>query len=612
MLRAPTTNVIRSVGYNILKQHSDTKKLNLKQNDIVEWIKCRNNPLYYIYNYVKFEIVGGVSSYKDTTRGFSNFHSKYKQLVRVLYYHHLAELMATRQLGKSTIAGSFISWATTFFPGNNSIILNLRKDAALKNLKTIRFINDELPYFLKTDLKSKSDIKTYAEFSNGSKCSVYYPTTVHTKSTIARSLTAPILYIDEAAHIQDMKDIFGAAQPILSKAREQAAKNNYPYIILVTTTPNGVSGTGEWFYDRWENGIDADLLFDDDNKWVDNRDHILKDPSKNGFVKIRYHWAEDPSKNEAWYIKQCQELSDQRLINQELDLIFVGSTNCIFDDELLNQFKSSRHSELVNCPHETKLKVFQEKLNPNDYYLIGVDTARSLTGAYNSVEVFSFLHFNQIAEFNYRLGSFTKYGEIIDFIFKWLRNKINNDNIIVGIENNTIGLAPIEHLLNHVKDINYHNFLYIAKGSKEYGISTTGVSKDLIIGCLIENFKENPKGIKSQDLINQISSIERTRGGNIASTSFSDLFMAASFCAYVRKMKAIDILPIIKVGAEQYQNQLVETYRSLLTTEADYNLEDGNVLSTNYDDEIDKLIDFKTKSKLSQREIDLVDYILPF
>jgi len=34
-----------------------------------------------------------------------------------------------------------------------------------------------------------------------------------------------------------MREVFGSAQPILSTARTQAAKNNYPYFIAVTSTP---------------------------------------------------------------------------------------------------------------------------------------------------------------------------------------------------------------------------------------------------------------------------------------------------------------------------------------------------------------------------------------
>lgn len=440
----PTTDLIRSVGNSILMSKKDTKKFSLDEQQIIEWIRCRENILYYIYNYVKFETAG---NNVDTYNNGTNFHIKFRRYVRAVYRYHMAVLMASRQLGKSTINAAILSWSTTFFPKNTAIILNFKKEAALENLKKIKFIINELPPFLKIETTSKSDIKTYADYSNGSNIKVFYPTTVHTKETIARSLSSPILYVDEPAFIPEMANVFGSAQPILSKAREQAAKNNYPYFIALSCTPNGIEGDGKWFYERWSNAIDSELLFEKDpdlpniENWIADLDSHVNDPSKNGFIRVRYHWSEDTTKSADWYQNQCRELSDQRKVNQELDLIFVGSSNCIFDDDLLSQFKAQEKVELVQCPHETSLVVYEDQLDPNDYYLIGVDTARSLGGAYNSIEVFSFAKFNQIAEFNFRLGSFSKYGLIIDFIFRWLSSKIGNTNIILAIENNTIGLT---------------------------------------------------------------------------------------------------------------------------------------------------------------------------
>jgi hypothetical protein len=354
--------------------------------------------------------------------------------------------MASRQLGKSTANAGLIDWSSRFFPRNKAIILNFQKRAALENLQKINFINDHLPDFLRLEKTSKSDIKTYIDYSNGSKVNVLFPSTIFNKSTIARSLTSPVLYIDESGFISDMGEVFGSAQQVLSKAREQAKLNGYPFFIAISSTPNGIEGSGAWFFNRWTNGIESDLLFEKDlnspknENWVENADLIAMDPSKNGFISVRYHWSEDPTKNQEWYQNQCRELSDQRKVNQELDLIFVGSSNCIFDDDLLSQFKAQEKIELVSCPHETSLVVYENNLNPNDYYLIGVDTARSLGGAYNSIEIFSFFKFNQVAEFNFRLGSFTKYGQIIDYIFRWLQRQVGN-NIILAIENNTIGLT---------------------------------------------------------------------------------------------------------------------------------------------------------------------------
>lgn len=200
-----STNLIRSVGNTIRSSKTDTKNLNLSEYNIQEWIKCRSNILYFIKNYIKFETVGNVSSYSDGV----NFHPKLKRYIRSIFKYNKATLIASRQLGKSTINAALIVWSSLFFPRNKAIILNLKKEAALENLNKIKFMINELPDFLKVDATSKSDIKTYMDLANGSGIKVFYPSSVHSKSTIARSLTSPILYIDEAAFVVEMSDIFG-------------------------------------------------------------------------------------------------------------------------------------------------------------------------------------------------------------------------------------------------------------------------------------------------------------------------------------------------------------------------------------------------------------------
>src|SRR6056297_2353024 len=379
------------------------QKINKKTKDsskekALEWFRCKQNPFYFIYNYVHIPEHGTGGSFKLTA---DNLHPKMKRTVKSLYNYNKAVLMASRQLGKSSIAACMIAWAAVFYPGIQAIILNMRKNAGQNNLKTIKFIVQNLPSWMvtKNPFKSKSDIVTYVTLFNKSHIDVFYPSTTHSADTLARSLTSPILYIDEAAFIRDMTTIFGSAQQTLSKARQQAEKSGYPHFIFVTSTPNGTSGLGEWFFNRWNNSVDSDSLFIED-KWNPNVNvnKIVTDPSKNSFIGTKFLWSEDPSKNEKWYQQQCQELSDQRLINQELDLLFVGSTNCIFSDQLLSSFNTQKPFESLTTFNNAQLSIFEENLDPTDYYIIGADTAESLNGAYCTVEVFGFRNFNQVAE----------------------------------------------------------------------------------------------------------------------------------------------------------------------------------------------------------------------
>ncbi len=240
-------------------------------------------------------------------------------------------------------------------------------------------------------------------------------------------------------------------------------------------------------------------------------------------------------------------------------LVFIGATNCIFSDKILGQFKKQRKYELVNFPRaQTDMKVFKENFDIMDYYIIGVDSASSTKGAFDSIEIFTFKNFEQVAEINVKLGSLTKYGELLDDVFQWLY-KIVNDRIILAIENNSIGKSIVEHLLYHPENnFNYLPYLYKEPNSKEYGINTNAKTKELMIANLYDEIKNNPSIVKSETLIAQLSTIERGNSGTIASKSYSDLFMAACFCAYARKRKNLEIMPLLDYSSEDLASNFLQ------------------------------------------------------
>lgn len=174
----------------------------------IEWINCKNNPFYFIYNYVYIPEHATGGSVKLTSE---NLNPKMKRVVRSIYRYHKSILMASRQLGKSSIAACLIAWAMVFYPGVQVSILNMKRKAGLQNLTTVKFIIKHLPVWMitKKPFKSKSDIITYLDLFNDSHLDVFYPSTIHDSSTVARSLTVPILYIDEAAFIRQMLSIYG-------------------------------------------------------------------------------------------------------------------------------------------------------------------------------------------------------------------------------------------------------------------------------------------------------------------------------------------------------------------------------------------------------------------
>jgi hypothetical protein len=513
----------------------------------------------------------------------------------------------------STIAAAMLLWAANFYSNLPIVILNMRVASGLANLNIIKFMYNHLPDWLKSPYRSKSERKTYIEFQNGSVIKTFSPSPASPPEQLARGLTAPILYIDECAFIRHIGIAYRSAQPIISKASEQAIANGYPSFIAITSTPNGTFAEGEFFYNMWNNSISSDELFDEEGNFISNSDECVNDQTKNGFISAIYHWSEDPSKDEAWYQKQKRELNfDTRSINQELDLLFIGSTTCIFDDDFLSKLSPAKPIDILQLGHFSKLKMYEE-INNQDYYIIGVDTAKSLTGDFCAIEIFSYKDFKQVGEYFGRIGSLTKYSEVVEQVIK-LVDKQSNSRYILAIENNSIGSVVIEYLEN-CPNKNYMNHVYGDKEDKFiYGINTNSKTKDTMISIFYDYINTKPTNLKSLDLINQLSVIEKKSNGSISSKHGhnDDLFMAASFCAYLKKMTLLTIEPLLNYSEEDInkEEEYLITHMAYSNTNTDKN---DSSLRTELFPDVNSYIYASEKELLNSEDYDnsddLLDYI---
>lgn len=387
-----------------------------------------------------------------------------------------------------------------------------------------------------------------------------------------------------------MEQAFGSAQPTLSKAREQARKNNYPYFILITSTPNGTVGDGQWFYDMYSFAVDSDVIFKD-GSFRPEASELVDNPERNGFIKIKYHWSEDSTKDDKWYLEQCRDLNfNQRLINQELDLLFVGSTTCIFSDDYLAKLKSIPPYNLITLPHATHLSIYTDSFDMDDYYLIGADTAKSLIGDYSAIEVFSYANMVQVAEYFGKLGSLTKYSDVLMAVARYLI-KLTNGRIILCVENNSIGAAVIENLEN-ATNFDFMQYLYTpsikklkqSKGQvtqeqrieSQFGVNTNVKTKSSMVSFLYDYIVDSPESIKSSDLVSQLNVIERSANGAIRAQhgSHDDLFMSCALCAYVRRISSLEYEPLIGVPLYVQQQDNVKKLSDVMKVIAPTDLQD--------------------------------------
>jgi len=203
-----------------------------------------------------------------------------------------------------------------------------------------------------------------------------------------------------------------------------------------------------------------------------------------------------------------------------------------------------------------RLAVFEDSFDPTDYYIVGIDTAASVNGALCAIEVFTFREFKQVAEAFGRIGSLHKFAELAKNAVSWLRSQVG-DNIVIAIERNSIGQAVVESFQD---DPEFEPLLYYEekRGERIYGVQTTGQTKGIMTSLFYQHVCDNPSIIRSQDLKNQLLNARRNNQGNIEIPKGykSDLFMAACFCAYARKMWYSKLISVVDVTVS---NQLAET-----------------------------------------------------
>lgn len=142
---------------NLLK---DRVKQPYTAEEIKEYKKCMDDPVYFISNYIKVITPGkGLTAFEpyDCQKGLFN----------CLKDNRFTVLLASRQVGKSISVTSFILWYLIFHPEKTVAILANKGAIAREMLSRLTLALENLPYFLQPGCKIVN--KGSIEFSNLSR-----------------------------------------------------------------------------------------------------------------------------------------------------------------------------------------------------------------------------------------------------------------------------------------------------------------------------------------------------------------------------------------------------------------------------------------------------------
>jgi hypothetical protein len=361
-------------------------------------------------------------------------------------------------------------------------------------------MHELLPTWLKNG--SMEDNKLSLRLTNGSQIKA-----IASSPDAGRSEALSLLIFDEAAFIDDIDEIWVAAQSTLSTGGS----------CIALSTPNGV---GNWFHQTW----------------------IGAEESRNPFNTIRLHWTVHPERDQKWRDQQ-EELLGVKKAAQECDCDFVSSGETVIEPETLMFYKETYIQEPIEKGGFDGNLWKWEHADYNKSYMVVADVARGDGADYSTCHVFDIVTATQVAEYKGRVDTKDFGNFLVSLSTEY------NDALLV-IENANIGWATIQQVI----DRGYKNLFYMSKDLKyidvenqmtnKYraedrglvaGFSTTSKTRPLIISKLTDYFREKSVVVRSTRLIDELFTFIYMNGRAEAMKGYNDdLVMAFSIGLWVR------------------------------------------------------------------------------
>lgn len=479
------------------------KKISIEEQ-LKEFYRCRLDIEYFISTYIEIEEVGGNVNLQ--------MHGAQKRVLKSILEKHYVIMLKSRQVGMSTIIQAYITWVCTFY--KNITVGLVSKDGAEATdfAKKVMSMIKTLPPWMRP--KFTKDTEQTFMLDNGCK---FYSSQVNSSrpESLFRGKSVTIAVLDEAAHCPYIDEAYTGFGPTLFKAHKVAKTKNVPFSTIVISTPNKTIGIGGWFYKLWCNSQQENSLFKPEE----------------------IHWKDIPEFRDDtnWYKQQCLVLgNDLNKIRQELDMQFLSSTNSFFDADTVEDLNTVAKEPINKIRLEGELLFQYRHFNSNKFYLIGIDTATAYGEDFSAIQVIDYETCEQVAEFRskLRVDDFCKIIEKLYTIFP---------RSLLIPESNACGNQVVEYFTKRAslariyipkKNANSKNL----KRKYKYGISTSAITRPLIIDSLYTYIKEKPDIIKSKrTILELIGLITKTNGrveADVGNTD--DLAMAFAFCTYVR------------------------------------------------------------------------------
>jgi len=481
----PKQNIKGYNGNSLIKRSN--QKIEFDETMVNEYLKCSKDPVYFTETYMKIiNIDKGLVSFK--------LYDYQKEMLKSMADNRFTIIATARQAGKSTTTCAFILWYILFHGEKTVALLANKGDTAREILGRVQLAFQHLPKWLQQGVKEWN--KGSFELENDSRVIASA-----TSSDAIRGYSINLLFIDEAAFIENWDDFFTSVYPTISSGKESK--------IVLVSTPNGLNH----FYSLWQNAQE----------------------DKNGYKPIRVGFERVPGRDEEWRLNTLAAMNfDTEKFDQEYNVEFMGSSGTLIAGWKLKELVAQ------HPVHQAEGLTLYVPPALNHSYVILVDVSRGKGLDYSAFSVFDVtaMPYSQVCVFRSNVLTPVDYADVVYQIAK----KFNNASVLVEI--NDIG-EQVSHSLH--SDFEYDNVLFTESAGRsgkritsgfgtniDKGIRTTKTVKS--IGCSILKLliEQNQLIVNDLNTIRELSTFSRKNNSYEAeSGNHDDLVMGLVLFAWL-------------------------------------------------------------------------------
>ena len=479
--------------------------LQYTEEQVKEIIKCSEDPVYFIRNYVKIV---------NVDKGLVPFEMWpfQEDMVSTFHTNRFSICKMPRQVGKTTTAAGYMLWSVLFQENYNIAILANKGSLAREILGRIQYAYEYLPLWLQQGIKvwNKGNI----ELENGSKINAYA-----TSAAGVRGGSYNLIFLDEFAFVpKNMADeFFTSTYPVISSGKTTK--------VIIVSTPYGLNH----FYKMWVDASEGRSLY----------------------RPLEVHWSMVPGRDEKWKEETIRNTSEEQF-RQEFETEFIGSSATLISGAKL------RSLAFFDPIYQEECFDIYEQPKPGRLYICTVDCAEGVGGDYSTVNVVDVTEtpYKQVAKYRNNKLPLLFFPTIIYSIAK------RYNEAYVLIETNNIGQQVVD-ILHY--DLEYENIYKLEhhhikgqsissgfKRSTSFGIKTTKSVKK--IGCAnLKTLVESDKLIiRDFDTIAEMNTFVRVRDSYEAEEGNNDdlvmglvLFSWLTAQSYFKDSTNIDIRKVL-------------------------------------------------------------------